>query len=171
MLPERVGNDLYQMSQELDKLLGYIGDRPGITEADVEAITGGVVFTKVYEMVDAVSNGDSDRALKLYRNLIYNKESIDEIMGSLGRQFNTIYKLKGFEGSGIPIDTVAERVGMPAKIRWKAKSFMALARRFEYERLRELVNYWTELSFQTMTSGMDKQVATELFLIQALTNR
>ena len=171
MLPERIGNDLYMLSAELDKLLGYIGDRPGITEDDVEQITGGVVSTKVYEMVDAVSSGDSVRALALYRNLIYNKESIDEIMGSLGRQFNTIYKLKGFEGSGIPIDTLAERVGMPPAIRWKAKSFMGLARRFEYDRLRELVEYWTDLSYQTMTIGLDKKVAAELFLIQALTNR
>ena len=60
---------------------------------------------------------------------------------------------------------------MPPAIRWKAKSFMGLARRFEYERLRELVEYWTDLSEQTMTIGLDKKVAAELFLIQALTNR
>ena len=170
MLPERVGCDLYMLTGELDKLIGYIGDREGITEADIEAITGGVVSTKVYEMVDAVSEKNEKKAMQLYRNLIYNKESVYDIMGNLGRQFNTIYKLKGFEGSGVPIDTLAERVGMPPAIRWKAKSFMGLARRFDYQKLHDLVEYWTELSEQTMTIGLDKQVACELFLIQALTN-
>lgn len=170
MLPERVGCDLYMLTGELDKLIGYIGDREGITEADIEAITGGVVTTKVYEMVDAVSDKNEKKAMQLYRNLIYNKESVDDIMNNLGRQFNTIYKLKEFEGSGVPIDTIAERAGMPPAIRWKAKSFMGIARRFEYEKLHDLVEYWMNLSEQTMTIGLDKQVACELFLIKALTN-
>ena len=170
MLPERVGSDLYMLKAELDKLIGYIGDREGITEADIEAITGGVVSTKVYEMVDAFSEKNENKAMQLYRNLIYNKESVDDIMSNLGRQFNTIFKLKGYEGSGEPIEKLAERVGMPPAIRWKAKSFMGIARRFEYDKLYELVNYWMELSEQTMTIGLNKQVACELFLIQALTN-
>ncbi len=170
MLPERVGCDLYMLTGELDKLIGYIGDREGITEADIEAVTGGVVNTKVYEMVDAVSEKNEKKAMQLYRNLIYNKESIDDIMNNLGRQFNTIYKLKSFEGSGESLDKIAERVNMPPAIRWKAKSFMGIARRFEYEKLHDLVEYWMDLSEQTMTIGLDKQVACELFLIQALTN-
>ena len=170
MLPERLGNDLFVLSRELDKLVGYCGSRKQIREEDIEAITGGVVSTKVYEMVDAVSAGDSDRALQLYQNLVYNKESIDEIMVRLGRQFDTLYRLKGFEGSGIPIDEISQRVGMPDAIRWKASSFMRIARRFEYEKLEKLVNYWAELDEQVKTIGLNRQVATELFLIQALTN-
>ena len=169
ILPERLGNDMFVLSQELDKLIGYCAGRKQIREGDIEAITGGVVSTRVYEMVDAVSAGDSDRALKLYQNLIYNKESVDEIMRSLGRQFDTLYRLKGFEGSGIPIDDIAGRVGMPDAIRWKAGSFMRTASRFEYEKLEKLVNYWALLDEQVKTIGLNRQVATELFLISALT--
>ncbi len=171
MLPERVGNDLYMVSSELDKLIGYIGDRDGVTENDIDAVCGGIVTTQVYEMVDAASHGNTERTMSLYRDLLYNKESIDKIMSNLGLQFNTIFKLKPYEGSGIPIDTLAANVGMHPKLRWKAGDFMRIARRFEYGRLQDLVEYWTDLSEQTMTIGLDKQVATELFLIQALTKR
>ncbi len=171
MLPERLGNDMFVLSQELDKLIGYCGDRGQIREEDVEQIAGGVVSTRGYEMVDAVSAGDTARALGLYRNLVYNKESVDEIMRSLGRQFDTLYRLKGFEGSSLPIEDIAARAGMPDAIRWKARSFMNMARRFSYEKLENLVNYWAELDEQVKTIGLDRQVATELFLIQALTNR
>ena len=170
MLPERLGNDMFVLSQELDKLIGYCAERKQIREEDIEAVTGGVVSTRVYEMVDAVSAGNTDRALQLYRNLIYNKESVDEIMRSLGRQFDTLYRLKGFEGSGIPIDDIAGRVGMPDAIRWKAGSFMRTAGRFRFDKLEKLVNYWAELDEQVKTIGLNPQVATELFLIQALTN-
>ena len=171
MLPARIGNDLYQLSSELDKLLGYVGDREGITENDIEAVCGGVVTTQVYEMVDAASNGNSKKAMALYRDLIYNKESTDKIMSNLGLQFNTIFKLKGYEGSGETADALAVKAGIPSQLRWKTGDFIRIARRFEYGRLQELVEYWTDLSEQTMTIGLDKQVATELFLIQALTKR
>ncbi|MBR6228406.1 MAG: DNA polymerase III subunit delta [Eubacterium sp.] len=170
MLPERLGNDMFILSQELDKLIGYCAGKKQIREEDIEAITGGVVSTRVYEMVDAVSAGNTDRALQLYQNLIYNKESVDEIMRSLGRQFDTLYRLKSFEGSGIPMDDIAKRVGMPDAIRWKAGSFMKTAAKFRYEKLENLVNYWAELDEQVKTIGLNRQVATELFLIQALTN-
>ncbi|MEE3468658.1 MAG: DNA polymerase III subunit delta [Eubacterium sp.] len=171
LLPTRIGNDMYLLSAELDKLIGYIGDREGITDADIDAICSGVVTTQVYEMVDAVSHGNVERTMSLYRDLLYNKESIDKIMSNLGLQFNTIFKLKSYEGSGIPIDTLAAQVGMPANLRWKANDFMRIARRIEYDKLQDLVEYWTDLSEQTMTIGLNKQVATELFLIQALTKR
>ena len=91
-------------------------------------------------------------------------------MRSLGRQFDTLYRLKGFEGSGLSSEDIATRIGMPDAIRWKVRSFMNMAKSFEYNRLEKLVKYWAELDEQVKTTGLDRQVATELFLIQALTN-
>lgn len=169
MLPERIGNDMFMLSRELDKLIGYTGQRSEIKESDVEAVTGGVVSAKVYELTDAVAMGERVKALTIYRNLVYNKESVDEIFISLMRQFDTMYRLKGYEGSGIPVDTIAEKVGMPPVLRWKARSFMKMAGGFSYSFLKNLVIYLAELDEQVKTEGLSRQVAAELFLIKALT--
>ncbi len=169
MLPERLGSDMFLLSKELDKLIGYTGQRSEIKESDVEAITGGAVSARVYELTDAVAMGDRVKALTIYRNLVYNKESVDEIFISLMRQFDTMYRLKGFEGSGIPIDSIAEKVGMPPAVRWKARSYMKMAGSFTYPGLEKLVIYLAELDEQVKTEGLARQVAAELFLIKALT--
>ena len=169
MLPERLGNDMFLLSKELDKLIGYTGSRAEIREGDVEAVTGGAVSARVYELTDAVAGRDRVKALTIYRNLVYNKESVDEIFISLMRQFDTMYRLKGYEGSGMSIDAIAEHVGMPPAVRWKARSYMRMAGSFEYSQLEKLVIYMAELDEQVKTEGLSRQVAAELFLIQALT--
>ncbi|MBR1873447.1 MAG: DNA polymerase III subunit delta [Eubacterium sp.] len=169
MLMERMGNDMYILSMELDKLIGYVGSKKMITEPDIEVITGGVVQTRIYEMVDAVAEGDGTKALSLYRNLVYNKEDTSEIMAGLRRQFDTLYRIKTYEGSGLKNSDIAKKARIPDRISWKINSFMNTAKKFSHDRLRFLVEYSLELDEQVKTMGMNRQVATELFLIQALT--
>ncbi|MBO6108355.1 MAG: DNA polymerase III subunit delta, partial [Eubacterium sp.] len=128
LLVERAGNDMYSLSREMDKLIGYSGKRKGIVNSDIEAVVGGVITTKVYEMIDMAASSRSDEALRLYRDLVLNREDPAEIMYSLGMQFDTLYKMKQYEGSGLKTHEIAEKIKMNERIRWKAPGFMKMAK-------------------------------------------
>ncbi|MBO4395042.1 MAG: DNA polymerase III subunit delta [Eubacterium sp.] len=167
MLLERIGNDMYALSRELDKLIGYVGDRHVIRESDIEEIAGGVLEVNVYKMVDAVGRGDANNALGLYRDLINNREDIGRIMYLLGMQFNQMYLLREYEGRGMSSVDMAKKSGAPE---WKIPNLLRMSRRFDLNRLKKMVSYWAELDESVKTTGTDRMVAAELFLIQALTN-
>lgn len=167
LLIERIGSDMMLLSQELDKLIGYIGKTEGIRECDVEAIAGGVVVSKVFEMVDAVSRGEKERALSLYRDLLYNRENPMGILTLLGRQYDRVLHLKRLDGSGMSAAELAEKIGAPA---WKIGFFRQVASRYNLKNLEKLLVYRVELEETIKTTGLNPQLASELFLIQALTN-
>ena len=67
---QRVDNNLYSLSNEIDKLVAYTGDRQEVTIADIDEICPAFLQNHIFQMVDAVGATDSDKALKLYNEMI-----------------------------------------------------------------------------------------------------
>ena len=64
LLQSSVGNDLYQLSTELDKLASYTNGKP-VDEAAVAAIVGVTPGETIVDFLDALSERDVHRALPL----------------------------------------------------------------------------------------------------------
>ena len=69
-LKEHLGDALGWLDVELAKLAAYVGDRPEITPSDIEAATGEHREEKVFAVIDAVSSGDTSRALKQWEQVL-----------------------------------------------------------------------------------------------------
>ena len=67
---QRVDNNLYSLSNEIDKLVAYTGDRQEVTIADIDEICPAFLQNHIFQMVDAVGASDADKALKLHNELI-----------------------------------------------------------------------------------------------------
>lgn len=82
----RVGTDTRQMLNEVRKIAIYVGDRREIGSADVATITCRSREAAAWDLADAVGNGDLPNALRIVRQLLFQKESpIRLIMGVQGR--------------------------------------------------------------------------------------
>ena len=168
LLLERIGNDMTMLVSEMDKIIGYVGTSDAVKDSDIEAVGSGVVVSKVFEMIDAVSKGDRDRALTLYRDLVINKEKPLGILTLLGRQFVSIYRFKTMTGlSGTDYD-IAARIGTKY---FKMGFIRSVSKRFDVKSLENILNYRAEIDELIKTSDLDEQIAVEMFLIKALTNR
>ena len=82
-----IDNDMYHVKNELDKLIGFVGDRDEITKEDVDEIACVQVNGQIFQMMDAVASGDQKRAMKLYRDLLELRESAMSILYLLSRHF------------------------------------------------------------------------------------
>ena len=169
-LIDRLGSDMMLLRSEMDKLIGYVGDADAIREDDVDAICSGVIVSKIFAMVNAVSAGNSKQALSLYRDLIYNKENPLFILDRLGKEFLSIYRAKTSENLVGSDRDIALKLGMTANQAWKVNDVRALARRFDTEKLERIMRLWAKTDEDIKTSDVDRQVAVEIFLISSLTN-
>jgi DNA polymerase-3 subunit delta len=69
-LMDMVGSDQRALGSELEKLFVYVGERKKIEAADVQALSDGERDVPVFELTDALEQGDLSRALGLLDRLM-----------------------------------------------------------------------------------------------------
>ncbi len=105
-----VGGDLTVMHNEVEKLVGYLGDSDVATASDIEAICQKSIESKIFELVDCMGTNKRERALKLYHDLLRSKEPANRVLFMLTRQFRLIYKSKLMSGEGLAQGEIASKL-------------------------------------------------------------
>ena len=98
-LIERTGTDMESLNNELDKLIGFTGERPVVEVSDIDAVCSGAVISKIFDMIDAVALGEKNRALRLYDDLLANKE---QPISAVGVNKNELAKRIGIPPFTVP---------------------------------------------------------------------
>ncbi len=91
-LKELYGSDMGSISQELQKLASFVGDRGQIETNDVEAITGNNLNASVFDLTDALEINDIAKALSIISELILSGKKHYEIVGLLCWQMKRLFK-------------------------------------------------------------------------------
>lgn len=166
-LIERTGTDMESLNNELDKLIGFTGERPVVEVSDIDAVCSGAVISKIFDMIDAVALGEKNRALRLYDDLLANKEQPMSVLYLFSRHINILLQIKELSAVGLNKNELAKRIGIPPfTVPKYGKQAGLFKRRQLIQMLEERANY--EESFKK--GRLSDQLAVEMFLIQALTN-
>ena len=73
-LLSRTGTDMSHIMLEIDKLVNYCSGQTAVTRQDIDAITGTQLENRIFEMIDAMTDGNQAKALSLYGDLLSLKE-------------------------------------------------------------------------------------------------
>lgn len=167
LLVERVGTDMELLSGEIEKLIGYVGERHDIEISDVEAISSGVTVSRIFEMIDAVALGEKEKALKLYDDLLANKESPMSILYLFSRHINILLQIKELSALGASQGEIVKSIGIPP---FTVKKYARQAGLFKRSKLLQMLEKRADYEEKFKNGKLSDQLAVELFLIQALTN-
>lgn len=159
----KTGSDMENIDKELEKLLCYCLEKDTIEEADVEAITTEQIQSKVFDMVDAISNHKQKMALDLYYDLLALKEPAMRIMFLITRQFQMLMIVKSMSNKGFGNKEIASKAGCPE---WAVKKYQAQGRGYSLEQLKKAVNDGVSYEEAVKTGRMNDQLAVELFIMQ-----
>ena len=159
----KTGSDMENIDKELEKLLCYCLEKDTIEEADVEAITTEQIQSKVFDMVDAISNHKQKVALDLYYDLLALKEPAMRIMFLITRQFQMLMIVKSMSNKGFGNKDIASKAGCPE---WAVKKYQAQGRGYSLEQLKKAVNDGVSYEEAVKTGQMNDQLAVELFIMQ-----
>jgi DNA polymerase-3 subunit delta len=78
-LKNRLGDDLRLLAGELQKLALFVGDKPQIQRADVEAIVAPVREEEFFALAEAVGEGDLGKALQLFSDELRRKANASSV--------------------------------------------------------------------------------------------
>lgn len=167
LLVERVGTDMDLLSGEIEKLIGYTGARAQIGVSDVEAVSSGVTVSKIFDMIDAVAQGERERALRLYDDLLANREAPMSILYLFTRHINILLQVKELTALGLSSGELAKRIGIPP---FTVSKYGRQAKLFKRGKLLQMLEDRADYEERFKSGRLTDQLAVELFLIQALTN-
>ena len=162
---ERVGDDMYQIKNETDKLISYMGDRTEITREDIEAISSGEVQNKIFELVSAIAGGNQKQALSYYNDLLLLKEPPMRILFLIVRQYRILLLIKNMRNLRKPDADIARVAGIPAFAIRKNESQL---RQYTLEALENCMVECVRMEESIKTGRVGDQMGVELLIIGLL---
>ena len=80
-LVDALGGDMMMISNELEKLILYVGEKKRITHGDVETMVLAAKQRSLYELTDAISSKDRVRALEILDAILVSGEGEEAAIG------------------------------------------------------------------------------------------
>lgn len=157
----KAGVDMQQLSNELEKLIAYVGDRKKIVLDDVDAICTTLLESKIFVMMDNIVSGKQKEALMLYRDLLSLKEKPSKILSILTRHYNILMQIK--EMSNASDNDIAKRLSIPS---FAVRKYKSQATAYNKRQLLNIVTECTETEESIKCGRITDQIGTELLIIK-----
>ena len=155
------GDDMENIRMELEKLIAYTLGRDVITDEDVEAVCTVRVSNRIFEMVAAIVNRQTKKAMNLYEDLLTLKEPPMRILFLIARQFNQLLQVGELMEKGMDRSAIALRLKLQPFVVGKV---MPQARQFSREQILSYVNLCVEAEEAVKTGRLSDLLAVELLI-------
>lgn len=159
----KIGTDMENIRQEVEKLLCYCYDKDVITNEDIDAVCVTQINNQIFEMLDAMANKRQKVALQLYYNLLALKEPPMRILFLIGRQFNLLLQARLLKKKGYGDRLIAEKIGVPP---FAATKYLNQAAKFKLEDLKQAVEECVEADEAVKNGNRNDRLSVELLIIK-----
>lgn len=159
------GKELTMLSNELDKLAAYMGERTEVTPADIDAVCVKSVEYKVFDLSDALLSGRGSKALAMLDALLTDGEERLMILSVLGRQCRQLHYAAAMAAAGKRQQQIAAELGIPDFVVGKT---LNLARRYTPAQLKKMVRLCTETEYLVKSGQLMEQGAVEKVMLQIM---
>ena len=161
-----VGSDMECISKELEKLICYALGREVVTDSDVEAVCTVQISSRIFDMIDAMSNKNRAKALELYNDMMALKEPPMRILFMLARQFNIMLQVHELSKKGMASGEIASKVGVQPFIVGKVARQLGAKNGFTGEMLIEALKDCVNIENDIKNGRMDDRAGVEMILIK-----
>lgn len=160
LLADFVGNDLWALSGELEKLSVYAGGR-SVGEDDVRALVAAVRETSVFPLVDAIVEGRPAAAIKLLRQMLRQESGPQYILAMIQRQLRHLAVAREMLDAG----ESGRSIGQALRLHdFALDKLLEQAARYSPPRLQSAFQRVLEADLQVKRGVYDGELALELLV-------
>ena len=156
------GGTMTALSGEIDKICAYSG-ADEIRKSDIDAVTEPVLDAVVFQMTDALSEGQYAEALLKLQQLLKMQQEPLAILGAVGGHFRRLSTARMLLDNGRSSAQLQKLYGIPD---YPARKTMEAARRFRPEFCRKAAELVLETDYRMKTSFDDSERLLELLILQ-----
>lgn len=162
MFIELTGVNFNIVSQELDKLMLFLGDRPTINKDDVNQIINRSLEQNVFLLTEYIQKRQKNKAIQLVKDLINMKEEPIKLLALITSNYRLYYQCKLLSQKGYSGQQIAKTVNVHP---YRVKLALGQVRHHQLEDLLNIIDSCAETDYKLKSSYMDKQLILELFIL------
>jgi len=158
-----IGNtagDMQLLYNEVQKLVAYSSGNT-IEASDAEAVCVKSLETRIFDLVAAVGNKDSRRALEIFNNMLLMKESPIMVLAMIARQLRLILQCKHLSGKHAPGE-VAAVLGLRG---FMVSDYLRQSRNFTEDGLIAALKSTLDADFCIKTGKVGDKLAVEMLIL------
>jgi len=161
LLATLVGDDLWSLASEIDKLLLYSEGHP-ITENDVQTVVSQARQASIFKLVDAVLEGRSAEAIRLLHRLLDDGAHPAYLLVMLTRQFRLALQAKELHSQGVKLPEIKQQLGLT----YAAEKALAQGRQHSQQRLEKAYRQLLEADLAIKRGKYDGELALDLLVAE-----
>lgn len=161
-----IGNDMFILANETEKLLAYAGERTEITIEDVNTVCSMQIENKIYDMVDAIVSRDKTLAMKRYGDLLALRENPFGMLALIRKNYNRLFTIYELLENGSSNGDIAAKVKIPE---WSVKKYRGQLRGFTKEKLQEAIAITVDTEQSIKLGNIGDQMGLEILLAKLMT--
>ncbi len=136
-LVEICGTSFKDLTNEIDKILLYLGERKDITKEDVIEITGSSKIYNIFELLDSIGEKKLNYSLKIvYKMLERGDVPFGQIIVMLTRHLSILLTIKGY-GDNINKNEISKKFGIKE---FFLKKYVSQSKNFSTEEIESCFN-------------------------------
>lgn len=162
---DKVGTDMENIRSELEKLVCYCMDREIVEREDIDMVCTTRINNHIFDMVTAIGDKQTKKALTLYYDLLALKEPPMRILFLIARQCNTLLQVKQLKNKGFDNKKIGEKIGLPGFV---AGKYVTQAAKFKEKELKKAVERCVEAEESVKTGRMNDTMSVELLIMSVL---
>jgi len=151
------------LKNEFDKIVSYVGNREKVTKEDIDAVMVKSVEFKIFAMIDNIVAKKTDTVFADLKDMKEAREPATVAFSLILSRLSEILMAKYLLNEGLNFNAVKSHFE-PQK-QWLAGKTIDLAKSFEADFLREMLEYGTQLDYHTKIGKINDYTALEIFTV------
>jgi len=164
MMATMIGTDLGELSQAIERVILYAGERKMLNDKDVAAAIAETHQYRVFDFADAVGSRNWPKAFALLSNLVENGQSPVFVLAMLARHFRILLKAREATGKMEP-GRIASYIGVHP---YFAKGCIAQSKNFSAGELRAAFRIMHRCDRELKSSPVPKERIMERALFELM---
>ena len=162
LLTANVGNNLWQLSSEINKLVNYKNGQ-NIIEQDINLLTRGSVDENIFNFTDAIASKQSIKAIKLLQDQLSQGANEQYLLSMILRQFRILLQLKSLVGANSSASDINKATRLHPFV---IKKSLPLLAKYSMDDLKKIFNRLVQLDLDMKSSPIDNETFLDLFIIK-----
>jgi DNA polymerase-3 subunit delta len=158
-----VGDDLWTMANEVDKLVLYAAGRR-IEEADIKSVVSYAREESVFTMVDAVLEFRGGVAQQTLQQLFQQGAAPVQLLAMLSRQVRIIFLVKEMRSRGKSRNEIQSKLGLPSD--FLVRKAWEQSEKYSSARLRDLYHRLLKTDVSIKTGKLEGEIALNILIAE-----
>jgi len=154
-----VGNDLWKLKNELDKLVAFSNGK--IKTEHIEQVVTDKINENIFELIDAIGKNNKPLALKLLNRELKTSANEIYILSMIIRQFRIILQLKSLAEQNLNQTAIASQTGLHPFV---VKKTLPLVAKFTIASLQKIYGQLVDLETKFKSTSLPHEPLLALFV-------